>query len=160
ESGETALFQAAAAGNADVAKILLKYDASVNLSNNNSVSPLMIAAYHGHSYVCRILLDRGRANINQKDMTEKTAIAYAAHNGHGLAVETLLTRGANIDIVDMLLLANANKDLKTTNGKTAAQLARDGGYLHVSDMIENFIMPDDSYSAHDSRILSDSIIEK
>ncbi|CAG8575159.1 10054_t:CDS:2, partial [Racocetra persica] len=180
ESGETALFQAAAAGNADVAKILIKYDASVNLSNNNSVSPLMIAAYHGHSYVCRMLLDRGRANINQKDMTEKTAIAYAAHNGHGLAVETLLTRGANIDIVDMyhwsplmlaaykgranivrqLLLANADKDLKTANGKTAAQLARDGGYLHVSDMIENFIMPDDSYNAHDSRILSDSIIEK
>ncbi|CAG8683702.1 4472_t:CDS:2 [Cetraspora pellucida] len=180
ESGETALFQAAAAGNADVAKILLKYDASVNLSNNSSVSPLMIAAYHGHSYACRILLDRGRANIDQRDMTEKTAISYAAHNGHGLSVETLLTRGANLDIVDMyhwsplmlaaykgranivrqLLLANADKNLKTANGKTAAQLARDGGYLHVSDMIENFIMPDDIYDSRDSRVLSDSMVEK
>ncbi|RIB27920.1 ankyrin repeat-containing domain protein, partial [Gigaspora rosea] len=155
ESGETALFQAAAAGNADVVKTLLKEDASVDLSNTSNVSPLMIAAYHGHSYACRMLLDRGRANINQRDMTDKTAIAYAAHNGHGLAVETLLVRGANVNIVDVylwsplmlaaykgranivrqLLIAGADNSLKTANGKTASQLARDGGYLHVSDMI-------------------------
>ncbi|CAG8508812.1 9339_t:CDS:2 [Dentiscutata heterogama] len=179
ESGETALFQAAAAGNADVVKTLLKNDASVDLSNISNVSPLMIAAYHGHSYACRMLLDRGRANINQKDTTEKTAIAYAAHNGHGLAVETLLMRGANINIVDMyhwsplmlaaykgranivrqLLIAGADNALKTVNGKTAAQLALDGGYLHVSDMIENFIMPE-PINSRESKVLSDSILEK
>lgn len=73
---------------------MLKDDASVDLSNTSNVSPLLIAAYHGHSYACRMLLDRGHANINQRDMTNKTAIAYAAHNGHGPAVETLLVRGA------------------------------------------------------------------
>ncbi|KAF0406839.1 glycosyltransferase family 2 protein [Gigaspora margarita] len=139
----------------------------------------MIAAYHGHSYACRMLLDRGRANINQKDMTDKTAIAYAAHNGHGLAVETLLVRGANVNIVDVylwsplmlaaykgranivrqLLLAGADNSLQTANGKTASQLARDGGYLHVSDMIENFVMPE-HVNSRESRVLSDSLIEK
>ncbi|CAG8521283.1 34133_t:CDS:2, partial [Gigaspora margarita] len=180
EFGETALFQAAAAGNADVVKTLLKDDASVDLSNTSNVSPLLIAAYHGHSYACRMLLDRGHANINQRDMTNKTAIAYAAHNGHGPAVETLLVRGANVNIVDVylwsplmlaaykgrsnivrqLLLAGADNRLKTANGKTASQLARDGGYLHVSDMIENFIMPKHVDSRESKVFLSDSLIEK
>ncbi|CAG8793980.1 16459_t:CDS:2, partial [Dentiscutata erythropus] len=166
ESGETALFQAAAAGNADVVKTLLKNDASVDRSNNNNVSPLMIAAYHGHSYACRMLLDRGRANINQKDMTEKTAIAYAAHNGHGLAVETLLMRGANINIVDvyhwsplMLAAYKGRANIVRQLLIAAAQLALDGGYLHVSDMIENFIMPE-PVDSRESKVLSDSILEK
>ncbi|CAG8438837.1 6678_t:CDS:2 [Diversispora eburnea] len=141
--GETALFQASAAGNAEIVKILLKnQEVSVNLSNKNQISPLIVAAYHGHSYVCRLLLDRGKAIINQQDDEEKSALSYAATEGHGQVVETLLGRGADTNlynwsplmlaayvgranIVRQLLMAGADSSIKTVSGKTAANLARD-----------------------------------
>ncbi|CAG8485309.1 4127_t:CDS:2 [Acaulospora morrowiae] len=158
EQGETALFQAASAGNAEVVKVLLKNYAIVDLSDNHGLSPLSIAACNGHTYVCRMLLDRGKANINQKDETGKTALAHAAHKGHSQTVETLLSRGADFNITDKfgwtplmlaayagqanivrrLLLNGADRSLKTASGKTAVTLARDNGFVHVADMIENF----------------------
>lgn len=99
-SGETALFQAATAGNADIVKILLKQHASVDISNKHDISPLIVAAYHGHSHVCRLLLDRGKAKIDQQDQDQKSALSYAATEGHGQVVETLLNRGADTNIVD------------------------------------------------------------
>ncbi|CAG8486559.1 15919_t:CDS:2 [Acaulospora colombiana] len=158
EQGETALFQAAAAGNAEVVRILLKNYAMVDLSNNQDLSPLSTAAYHGHTYVCRMLLDRGKASINKKDKTGKTALAHAAHRGHAQTVETLMSREADSNIADKfgwtpmmlaaytgranivrrLLLSGADRSPKTTNGKTAADLARDSGFIHVADMIDNF----------------------
>ncbi|RHZ86499.1 hypothetical protein Glove_50g106 [Diversispora epigaea] len=196
--GETALFQASAAGNADIVKIILKnQEVSVNLSNKNRISPLIVAAYHGHSYVCRLLLDRGKAIINQQDEEEKSALSYAATEGHGQVVETLLARGADTNLVDkynwsslmlaayvgranivrQLLIAGADSSIKTVSGKTASILARDGGFIHVADMIENFIIPNNNKNNNSSSnnnnnskkhhnnkssisIISPSIIEK
>ncbi|CAG8432931.1 6077_t:CDS:2 [Diversispora eburnea] len=157
--GETALYQAAAAGNAEIVEILIKSHAYVEIGNKENITPLIIAAYNGHADVCRVLIDIGYANVDFQDNSNKSALALAAYEGHHKTAEVLLARGANVNIKDgfgwtplmlaafagrgevcrLLLIHNADKNTMTNNGKTAIILAREGGYLAIANSIENFV---------------------
>lgn len=68
ELGECGLFKACAAGHNDMVLTMLQYGADVNLPNLfTRITPLMTAAYHGHSDIIRILA-RNDADSTLKDM--------------------------------------------------------------------------------------------
>lgn len=98
--GESALYQAASMGNAEVVDILIDANANVECYNNENITPLIIAAYHGHAEVCRVLIDHGYANVNFQDSSQKTALSLACFEGHVEVTKILLARGANVRITD------------------------------------------------------------
>lgn len=68
ELGECGLSKACAAGHNDLVLTLLQNKADVNLPNMfTKITPLMIAAYHGHCNVIRILAHND-ADASLKDM--------------------------------------------------------------------------------------------
>ncbi|RIA83449.1 Glycosyltransferase Family 2 protein [Glomus cerebriforme] len=156
--GESALYQAASMGQVEVVDILIYANANVESYNNENITPLIIAAYHGHADVCRVLIDHGHANINFQDKSHKTALSLTCYEGHIEVAKILLVRGANVDITDqygwtalmfaafnghaevcqLLLEYNSDSLIKTSNGKTAVTLAKDAKHSHVSNLIENY----------------------
>ncbi|CAG8641711.1 2684_t:CDS:2, partial [Acaulospora colombiana] len=156
--GETALYQAAEAGNTEVVEILIRSNANVEIGNKKNVTPLVIAAYNGHADVCRTLIDVGYADVDSQDDSYKTALILASYVGHTKTVEVLSARGANVNLRDqygwtalmlaafsgrfdacrLLLIHNANKNVTTDNGKTAVVLAREAGHYETAKLIEDF----------------------
>ncbi|CAG8668926.1 7325_t:CDS:2 [Rhizophagus irregularis] len=148
--GESALYQAASMGNAEVVDILIDANANVECCNNENITPLIIAAYHGHAEVCRVLIDHGYANVNFQDSSQKTALSLACFEGHVEVTKILLARGANVRITDkygwtalmfasyngheavcqLLLEYNSDSSVKTINGKTAIILAHDAKHTN------------------------------
>ncbi len=86
--GHTALFHAVTSGNAATVKMvveaLLKYRLSVDVANDNGVTPLMQAAKLGHDVCSSILIQPGGATVGL-DM-----VLRARKKAIGLASQTLL----------------------------------------------------------------------
>ncbi|EQC31907.1 TKL/TKL-UNIQUE protein kinase, variant [Saprolegnia diclina VS20] len=94
--GTPALNIAAAEGHLDIAALLLKAGASVNLGQRSGRTPLMVAAYFGFVELARLLLDHD-ADVNQTTATG-TALGYAISGGHEDVVEVLVAAGANVHV--------------------------------------------------------------
>lgn len=97
ELGNTPLHYAALNGHRSSAELLLKYDASTNIPDNNGNYPLHLAAWNGHADVAKVLINTGpsRANVNEQNGTEDTALHSAAQFGHSLVVAVLLENHAD-----------------------------------------------------------------
>jgi serine/threonine-protein phosphatase 6 regulatory ankyrin repeat subunit B len=87
--GETALLEAARAGEPDTVECLVQRGANINAANRRGATPLIEMARHPHPQPIRILLERG-ANACARDADHRTAIIEAAKHG-------------NTDILAMLL---------------------------------------------------------
>ncbi|RUS17593.1 chitin synthase-domain-containing protein [Endogone sp. FLAS-F59071] len=164
--GESAIHHAAATGWVEVVDLLMRAGASIETENKvgtpififkQKLTPLVVAAYNGHSDVCARLLDVGHAEINHRDSTGKTAIILAAYEGHTACVDVLIQRGVDIDAQDqygwtalmlaaysgrmecsqLLVLNGADRFIRTANNKDAVQLAHDADYPAIADMIVN-----------------------
>ncbi|KAK9766033.1 ATP-dependent RNA helicase [Basidiobolus ranarum] len=159
--GNTALYKGCATGATGAVECLLRAGANVDAENREQSTPLIIAAYNGHSSLCSFLVGFGHANINHRDVTHKTALSFASFEGHDETVEALLERGAEVDCVDkfgwsaLMLAAHAGKasvvqklvdygadtTLVTDNGKTAEDLAREAGRLAIVQILSECIVP-------------------
>ena len=86
-----------AAGDGDARKVeeLLSQGARVDFSFRG-LTPLLAAAQFGHTEVCKLLLEKGKANIEETG-PEGTALITAATNGHSSTVALLLPKGARVD---------------------------------------------------------------
>ena len=113
------------------------------------------AAYRGDSQTVRQILDHGGSG-GQIDM----ALIFAASNGQVEMVQLLLERGANVNYTDhrlmsdgysalhwaatkgrestvsLLLQHGADRSLKSTDGLTALQLAKQRGHASIVKMLE------------------------
>jgi ankyrin repeat protein len=106
--GRMALHEAAANGNLNVMKLLVKYGADVNGRNTSGETPLHLAAHFGHADAADYLLQNG-AHLNEQTVyTKQTPLMVAAENGQK-------------NVIRLLLLRGANRDLKDTFGKTAPE---------------------------------------
>ncbi len=85
------LYCAAASGNLDIIKDLLKRGSGVEGHEKDSESPLSIAAATGHLDVVEELLERG-ANVNASNKNKLTPLHFAA-DGDFLDIAKLLLRG-------------------------------------------------------------------
>ncbi|KAJ2263679.1 ATP-dependent RNA helicase [Coemansia sp. RSA 376] len=156
--GNTALHHAAAAGYAKCVDHLLSSGAVAICQNNEGVSPIHYAAYHGHKDIIIRILHHASSVVNLCDSTGKTPLMLAAFRGRTQAVSALLKGLSNVNIQDTsgwtalmyaaftgriaicreLLEFAASRiiaDFKT--GKCAADLAQDSGYYEVADMLQN-----------------------
>jgi hypothetical protein len=69
--------------------------AAVNIKNEKGYSPLMLAAYHGHSLACELLLAKG-ADANSVDLAGNSILMGVAFKGHLEIAQILIENGADI----------------------------------------------------------------
>jgi len=101
----TALYNASAGGYADVVEYLISKKANVNFANSWD--------YDESDTFFSYIVDK---------LCTRTALMAACNNGH-------------VDVVKLLLDANADLNLFDRNGKTALDLARDSGHGIVAAML-------------------------
>ena len=68
-------------------------DASVDDSDSNGTSALMMASLHGHAEAVATLLSHS-ADVNAETAQHRTALLMAAHGGKASVCELLLGSGA------------------------------------------------------------------
>ncbi len=74
----TALHRAAAKGNVEVVKHLCNFGANVEISDKKGTTALMIAAFHQHEDIVRLLVQQFRADPHATDNHDHCAADYAA----------------------------------------------------------------------------------
>ncbi|XP_076354076.1 uncharacterized protein LOC143248940 isoform X2 [Tachypleus tridentatus] len=117
--GETALLLACKRRHGEDAAIavrmLLRYGANVNISDNEEETPLLAACRAGSTLVVKLLVDTGQPNVNVGDCSGWHPLHEAATTG-------------NLDIVQILLASNSMLDVqdecRMTPVFTAAQHGR------------------------------------
>ena len=101
---------------------LLHFGAVVNCKTNNSrLTPLHIAAKHGHPKVVDLLVKKG-ADVHAIDSGLKTPLHFAAIEG-------------NVDAAIVLMDAGAELDKKDADGWSSKQLAEFGGHSSFVEYI-------------------------
>lgn len=156
---DTAVHRAAENGHAEIIRILAAHGADFTLLNSDGQPPLetaivnrhreafdalieagadplqcrtngitliMNAAWVGEAGVIPLLVKRGVPVDAKAEDSGDTALGWAAACGKGETARALISLGASVDI--------ANND-----GKTALDLAREKGHIHVERMIEKKI---------------------
>jgi cytohesin len=118
-SGSTLIHDAGLKGHVAVAEVLLAAGASPNALNQTGATPLHDAALAGQLAMAQLLLSRG-ADVNALDREfSATPLHYAASWGREAMVELLLDKGAD-------------PTRRNKSGKTAADLAADGGHSDIA----------------------------
>mmetsp|Transcript_57499 Transcript_57499/g.153599 ORF Transcript_57499/g.153599 Transcript_57499/m.153599 type:complete len:248 (+) Transcript_57499:121-864(+) len=79
--GTSPLYEAASAGHADVASVLLESHVDLESADRNRETPLMCASKNGHAGVVRLLF-RARADCSRCNMFGRTAADLALQAGH------------------------------------------------------------------------------
>ena len=138
------LWLAAKAGDKDKARELLS-TGMVNvdscIASTMSRSALSVAAYFGQKGMVQLLFSKG-ADINKKDLTGKCPIHNAAERGKFDTVRLLIVLGAEPPltmlayngqkaIIQMLLRAGANPNMRDSEGHTALTRAALKGHEDI-----------------------------
>jgi len=144
-TGRTPLHRAAARGNSEIAKALLKAGADSNPRNKAGATPIHWAAGGGFVDVVQVLLE-ARADANARTRGGGTPLMRAVENGHVEVARVLLARGAFVnardregltamhfaakrsqkDLVDALLAYRADVNARSKRGETPLRNAARG----------------------------------
>jgi ankyrin repeat protein len=126
DGGKTALHWAVENGHKNVAQLLSKNVANVDMKDRNEWTALHIAAAKGHEGLAELLLIKG-AEIGAVTNHGQTALHLAAGNGHTELVALLLNYGTVVDMKTNLLQYTA-LHLAARNGhKEVVRILLDGG---------------------------------
>ncbi|WP_424809359.1 ankyrin repeat domain-containing protein [Rhodococcus sp. 27YEA15] len=90
------LFDMARTGDAVQLAAYLDAGVPVNLTNASGDTLVMLAAYHGHADVVRVLSARG-ADVNRANDKNQTPLAGAVFKGEDAVVSALVEAGADPD---------------------------------------------------------------
>ncbi|XP_048258008.1 fibronectin type 3 and ankyrin repeat domains protein 1-like [Haliotis rufescens] len=115
------LYDACYAGNLEEVKRILSQGVDVNC-RRWGWTPVMRAAYRGHRDVVELLVSEG-ADVSLVDRNGNNILHYACYEGHLETVKFVLS----LHVVDI--------DARDNDGRTAADLARRGGYTRVLDLL-------------------------
>ena len=121
--GDTALRLAAFKGDLVIVQKLVKARALVNMAG---WSPLIYAAFNGHTAVVEYLLDNG-ANIDAQAENGFSALIAASRGGHEDVVALLLKRKANPNLVSEKGESAMDYALATDNTRIYDRLRAAGG---------------------------------
>ena len=141
EFGE-AIFQLVRAGDAARLAPLLERGLPASLRNERGDSLLLVASYHGHLEVARVLLEHG-ADPEERNPLGQSPLAGAAFKGDLEMVGLLLEHGARVDapaqegktplmlsamfdrtdVLDLLLDHGADPDVRDAQGMSARDFA-------------------------------------
>ena len=67
-----------------------------DVQDENGNTPLMLAAYHGHSATVRMLVERG-ADVDLRNGRDQSPVAGAVFKGEDEVVRVLVEAGADLD---------------------------------------------------------------
>ena len=95
------LIEAAQDGNEALVQKLLDQGTNSNQTNDDGTTALHVAASKNHPSIVRLLLEKGRADIDRRNKDGETALALASAKGYKAVVELLLYRGANTGGVNL-----------------------------------------------------------
>ena len=88
-------------GDASTVEMLLSQGARVDVRDGGEDTRTLNAAYFGHTQVCELLLDIGKADIEEtRTGGGRTSLFLAAAEGNASMVEILLSQGAREDVRD------------------------------------------------------------
>lgn len=90
------LLDLARAGDADSLLPFLEAGAPVDLADEAGNTLLMLAAYHGHAGLVRVLAERGAA-VDELNARGQSPLAGAVFKGEREVVSALLEHGADVD---------------------------------------------------------------
>lgn len=147
---------AARYGKTDIVKLLLKYNANVELQEEQGFTPLMSSIQNGHNEVVSLLLEI-KQDLNKQNNVGTSALMVAALNGRTEIVKQLLAKNVNTDLRDItgfsafmlsvsngfaditkILLPYTNINEKTNTGATAILIASERGHNEtVSFLLDN-----------------------
>lgn len=152
---ELDIFEAAAVGRTERVQQLLEGDPElVNAWAEDGFTPLHLAAYFRRPEAARLLVERGALVdvVARNEQLQVTPLQSAAAAREEETAALLLERGADPNaqqrggytalhaaaqhgdelFVELLLAHRADPALATDDGRTAAELARDGGHLDLA----------------------------
>ncbi|KAJ9068828.1 ATP-dependent RNA helicase [Entomophthora muscae] len=151
-TGQPPLFVASSLGIANTAERLLQNGADPSLVNSEGMCPLGAAATGGHFATCLKLMKHG-ADPNQTDESGMAPLGLASMEGHIDAVRGLLSNHACVidhqdrygwtplmlsahlgfgEVVELLLSSGADRTVKNLSGRTAMDLAGEGGHYRIA----------------------------
>lgn len=116
----------------DVARVreLLEHGVSINRLHKDGFTPLMRAAFYGHTELTKFLLARGAAP-NQTATDGASALFWASARGHEAIVELLLASGADVNAV-----RRPDDPLRDpTDGPTPLNVAISNGQLMIAELL-------------------------
>lgn len=126
----TALYHAAVFGYTDIAKLLLKKGAKVDLGAPDSrQTPLMAAAFNENRDMVVALLEAG-AQVDAQDPAGDTPLTQAARKG-------------NAELLSLLIAAGADVGVRTAEGLTALCLARQSNFTAAMQVLQEAGSPGD-----------------
>ena len=150
------VFNAAITGNLDILRLLVVAGAALNIKGGRKgeeTTPLIAAVVSRSLPTVEYLLKSKRVNVNNKDVTDWSALGYASRYGPGDMVRLLIRFGANvnqgqseyentplmlavrdpenIDSVRQLIAANADVDKESTSGNNPLTFAVFGGNIEA-----------------------------
>ena len=156
--GDLDVFEAAALGRTARVRALIEDDRSrIRAYAADGFYPLGLAAYFKHRDTVRLLLDLG-ADVHQAaaNGAKVTALHAAVSSNQPEIARWLIDAGADVnarqqmdytplmgaaanarlDMIDMLLAHGADPAMKTTDGKSAADLAREHGHAEIAARLD------------------------
>jgi hypothetical protein len=136
---EAPLFRAVCNGDPAIIEALLSHGASVDALDSNGVTPLMVACLKGDLQTVNLLISKG-ANVNLRDAVSSAYSIWprtGSINWPGEQMTPLMLAASQgyRTIVEALLDAGAEPNLRDKAGKNAAELALERRYLEVHDVI-------------------------
>lgn len=142
----------------------------LNVKNKDGYSPLIYAAFNGHSDAVSCLLQTGKVKVDQEESDGRNACMFAALTGRTETLKVLIEYDASIvlradkrkntalhcacenghlAVVRLLLETDAsNTEAVNNKNKTAFDLAAEGGY---TDIVAFMLKRDDVDPLHISR---------
>ncbi|NGX32253.1 MAG: hypothetical protein K1060chlam4_00294 [Candidatus Anoxychlamydiales bacterium] len=116
----------------------------IDTKNQNGLTPLMLASNLGYNPIIAFLVSKG-ANIEEKDLTGKTAIHFASFAKQLLSIELLSYLGADINAVDNSNLRAVdylrnNKDDKSVKVvELLGELNKENEKLNIAPPLYSFL---------------------
>ncbi|KAL3312751.1 Ankyrin-2 [Cichlidogyrus casuarinus] len=126
EHGFSLLHWAAREGCSEIAEMLLRQGARVNVTNAGLDTPLHLAAAHGHFKLVKLLYEYSIQSVDIGNEYGNTPLHYACFWGH-------------VDIADYLMENGAYAEMRNEDGKSPLDVTP----IHLHERIRNkAVMPD------------------
>jgi hypothetical protein len=133
ENGDTPLHRAADRGNVGIAKVLLKYGASIEARQFTGETPLISACQSGRVQVVQLLLTAG-ANVNAGNVSQMTALHLIGGNLVG-GTDPPDATANDAKIAELLLMNHADIEARDRFGMTPLQRAAWNGRIGVVQVL-------------------------